>query len=259
MFIRQEDDIPYRQYLESSIDSAYNRNSGKSLEVRAEVIQGFQQAAAEDYMEDPSDRLNYEHVRSSVRRFVSFLESEPAGIKALMELKNTDLSISHHGVNVATLATALAAKVQVGDGTPVTLLALGCLIHDIEHSFNEGLDISTPLASMTPAQLSLYKKHPMAGAMRMQAITFVDQVVVKIISQHEEAMDGSGFPQKLLADQMDPLVLIAATANAYDRLINFEGKAPKDALKHLLIHKMGVYPLPLLQGLQEILKSHQLV
>src|SRR5690349_17545295 len=67
MFIRPEDEIPYAQYLEESIDSAYR--GGKSLDIRAEVIQGFQQAAAEQYMEDPNQEFFYNHIKSSMQRF----------------------------------------------------------------------------------------------------------------------------------------------------------------------------------------------
>jgi HD-GYP domain-containing protein (c-di-GMP phosphodiesterase class II) len=257
MFIRPEDEIPYRQYLEASIDAAYGQKD-KPIEIRAEVIQGFQQAEAEQYMEDPMDEMSYKHVRSSVQRFVEFLEKEPRSVQALLKLKNTDHSVTHHSVNVASLSASMVIETQMREGVPLHLLALGCMVHDIEHFYSD-MDLTKPPSQMPKEELEVYERHPLAGAHRLQGVTFLDQLVVNIITQHEEHADGSGFPKGLLGDEMDPLVLIAATANAYDRLISFESLSPKDALKTLLIDKMGVYPLNYLQALQDILKKQGLV
>ncbi|MGZ3722165.1 MAG: HD-GYP domain-containing protein, partial [Bdellovibrionales bacterium] len=56
LFVKPEDEIPYRQYLEQSIDTAYNAKG--PIEMRAEVIQGFQQSAAEEFMEDPLNEFS---------------------------------------------------------------------------------------------------------------------------------------------------------------------------------------------------------
>jgi HD-GYP domain-containing protein (c-di-GMP phosphodiesterase class II) len=90
----------------------------------------------------------------------------------------------------------------------------------------------------------------------LQGAKFLDQLVLSIITQHEEHADGTGFPKGLHEKDMDPLVVIVAMANAYDRLICFAGRSPKDALKNLLIDKLGAFPLPVLQNLQAILKRH---
>jgi HD-GYP domain-containing protein (c-di-GMP phosphodiesterase class II) len=175
-----------------------------------------------------------------------------------LKLKNTDHSITHHSVNVATLSAGMVLKSHMREGTPLHLLGLGCLLHDIEH-FYSGFDVTRPLASLNQEEMAEYKEHTLRGAHRFETATFVDQLVLNIVAQHEEHIDGSGFPKGLTESEMDPLVLIAATANAYDRLTSFENMEPKEALKTLLIDKMGLFPLPYLQGLQDILKDQQLI
>lgn len=258
MYVRPEDDVPYRQYLEQSIDTAYDNKAGKAIETRAEVIQGFQQAAAEEYMEDPLNEFTYRHVRSSVQRFVEFIKSEPMGTKAIMDLKNIDQSVTHHGVTVAALSVAITLENNLRDGQPLHLMALGCLLHDIEHFFS-GMDLSRPLISFSDAELKEYKEHLLKGAQRLQAAPFVDGLVLNIIAQHDEHMDGTGFPKGLFERDMDPLVMISGVANAYDHLVCFENMNPKEALRTLLIGKMGKYPLGFLQNLQTVLKKHQII
>jgi HD-GYP domain-containing protein (c-di-GMP phosphodiesterase class II) len=256
LYVRPEDEIPYRQYLEESIDKAYK--AGPPLEVRAEVIQGFQQAAAEDFMEDPLNEFSYTHVRSSVQRFTEFLQREPDGVRAILTLQNIDHSITHHGVSVAALSIAMTLENELRTGHPLHLMALGCLLHDMEHYFSE-FQLEKSLDQLTPKEKETYRLHPTQGAHRLQGAKFLDQLVLNIITQHEEHIDGSGFPKGLFERDMDPLVTISATANAYDRLVCFGGLAPREALKSLLIDKMGAFPLPMLQNLQAILKRHAIV
>lgn len=256
MYVKPEDEIPYKQYLEESIDRAYK--PGPPIQQRAEVIQGFQQAAAEDYMEDPLNEFSYNHVKSSLQRFTEFLEHEPDGVRAILTLQNIDHSITHHGVNVAALSVAMVLETGIRTGHPLHLMALGCLLHDMEHYFNE-FPVELPHDQLTPEQKEAYRRHPTSGAHRLQGAKFLDQLTLNIITQHEEHIDGTGFPKGLYEHDLDPMVIIVAAANSYDRLVSFNSMAPKDALKSLLIDKMGAFPLPVLQTLQTVLKHHHLV
>jgi HD-GYP domain-containing protein (c-di-GMP phosphodiesterase class II) len=61
--------------------------------------------------------------------------------------------------------------------------------------------------------------------------------VISIIVQHEEYIDGRGFPQGLQEKNMDPLAVIVSTCNALDRLLTFERVPQKDAVKNALNNK----------------------
>lgn len=258
LFIRPEDMAPYEQYLEQSIEAAFDSKSGKSLEVRAEVIGGFQENAAEQFMEQPASEVAYNHVRSAVSRFVRFLSNTPNSLQAILNIENSNASITHHSVNVATITMFMTMNTEHKDSPQLPTLALGALLHDIDH-MSSGVDITKPLKEMSAEELAAYKEHPMRGAQKLQGVTFPDQLVMNVILQHEEACDGTGFPKGLHEKDIDPLVLYASTANAYDRLVSFNRLAPKDAMKDLLIDKMGLLPLPLLQVLQNVLKNAQLI
>lgn len=256
MYIRPEDQLPYKQYLEQSIDAAYDKS--RPLEIRTEIIQGFQQAESETYMEDPLNSDQYNHLRSSMQRFVEFLQDEPAGAGAILRLENIDLSITHHSVNVAALTTAMVLDLRLKQNYQMELLALGCMVHDIDHLYTN-IDLTKPWQALEDTAKLTYKAHPMNGAMKLQGAKFLDQIVVNIVLQHEEYSNGTGFPKGTLEKDMDPLVLVAATANAYDRMVSFEKATPKEAIKKMFIDKLGLYPLEYLQCLQKVLKRLQII
>jgi HD-GYP domain-containing protein (c-di-GMP phosphodiesterase class II) len=131
------------------------------------------------------------------------------------------------------------------------LLGMGALIHDIEH-FHSGLDVSRPIKSMSKDELALYKDHPNLGGKRFQDKKHIDQQVMNIIVQHEEFIDGGGFPKGLRESQMDPLAVLVAGANAVDRLITFESVPRATAGKELMIRNVGKYPLEQMKHLTAI-------
>ena len=256
LHIMSTDQKAYDAYVNASLEAAYQ--PGQSLKIRAEVITGFQQAASERFMDNPDDEKSYERVRDSADRFVTFLTDEPFAVGSILSFANVNQSVSHHSVNVATLATAMLLKQFAPTGTPIQLMVLGCLLHDIDH-YRTSRDVSLRPQNMTPEQKREYYQHPNRGAQLFTGSPFMDQLVLKIINQHEETMDGSGYPQGLTAKDMDPLVLVASVANAYDRLVSFDAMTPRDALKHLLLDKMGEYALDSLKTLQAVLKVHDIV
>jgi putative nucleotidyltransferase with HDIG domain len=254
MFILPDDEEPYRKYLQSNIETAYDSKSGKDLKTRSEIVQGNQQSHAETVMENPENELVYNDARDAAAKFVSFLQNEAAAVEHIISIENIDQNVAHHGVTVSTLSNALAKLLNITDPKQLQLLTLGALLHDFEH-FHSGLSFAKPLKDFTAEELRVYKNHPANGAQRVQDKKHFEQTVINIIAQHEEYIDGRGFPSGLIESKIDPLALIVASCNALDRMITFEGVDRKAAVKQLLITAVGKYPLQHIQLLGDIMNS----
>lgn len=255
MFIVEEHEDLYRQYLQQNIEAAYDPNSNKSIETRAEIVQGAQQANAEEVMDDPGNQASYEQAKQGMEKFFDFLEREKEAAQQILKLENLDQNIAHHGVMVATLAQALVKKVGLADAGSIQLMGLAALLHDLEH-FHSNIKIAQPLNQMTADELKIYKDHPRLGAERAQDKKHFDPLVTKIIMQHEETSDGKGYPNRLVENQIDPYALVVGCANYADRLISFEGIARTEVAKQVVVSGVGRYPLNYLQSLSQILKSN---
>ncbi len=254
MFILPEAEESYRTYLQRNIEMAYDKNSGKDINNRAEIIQGNQQSNAEAVMENPENVATYNETKDAAAKFVQFLDQEEQSLSSIMNIKNADQNIAHHGVTVSSLSIALAKKVGVTDPKQLQLLSLGALLHDFEH-FHSGLAINRPTVQMTADELKLYKMHPLTGAQKVLDKKHFDTSVINIIAQHEEYVDGKGYPNGLVEAKMDPLSVIVAPCNMVDRLITFENVPRKEAVRQLMITAVGRYPLNYIQALGEIMNG----
>jgi len=254
MFIISEDESNYRGYLSRNIEMAYDKNSNQTLENRAAIIQGSQQSNTEEVMENPENEALYGEAKDAAAKYVDFLMNEDQAFGQVMKIENVDHSIAHHGVTVSTLSVALAKRLGITDPKQTQLLTLGALLHDFGH-FHGSLNLARPLSEFAKDELATYKAHPTDGCAKVQDKKHFDKTVINIIAQHEEYIDGNGFPNGLNESKLDPLSVIVSSANALDRLMSFEGIKQSESVKHLMLNSVGKHPLNHIQLLGDIMKT----
>lgn len=242
MFIKPEDEQSYRDYVSQNIEQAYDAKSGKSLEARVEVIQGAQQNNTEAVLENPENELTYNQAKDGAGRYVEFLMKEEKAVQSMLNLENTDQDLAHHGVTVSTLSVALAQKLGLTDPAKVQLLALGALLHDFGHT-KKTYPLFKPLNELSKEDKAEYMKHPQMGAESVQTHRHFDRAVIQIIQQHEELVNGTGFPKGLIEKNTDPLAVIVSSANDFDRMILTKKVTRAEMAKTFMIDRVGLHPL----------------
>lgn len=253
MFIDPKDEGAYRIYLQRNIEAAYDKSSDKDLSTRAEIVHGDQQAHAEQLFDNPEAESVYVSAKEGAGRYAQFLINESAAARAIFAAGEGDQSISHHGISVATLAVELARKTGIDDPKRLQLLSLGALIHDLGHQDAPYSLVQDP-TTYSAEQRAAYRAHA-NSAERFQSLKHFDAMVTKIIAQHEECADGSGFPRGLAEKDLDTEVILVALANCVDRDVTFGKLSRPEAAKKLLLDKIGKYPLPLIKMVGEVFKG----
>lgn len=254
LHILEEDQANYKSYLRSNIDSAYDPNSKRDIQTRAEIVQGDQQSHVESVFENISDKNVYEDTKSVSARYVDFILKNAKATQAILKIENSDKSLAHHGVTVGALAISLSQQLKIEDPRSLQWLSLGSLLHDIGLQSSK-INFSQPVSLLSPVDLASYRKHPTDGSEHAKNTLHFDPPVLKIINEHEECLDSSGFPKGLRENQLDPLSIIVSSCNAMDRLITFEGISKTDAPKKLMIDQVGKHPLDQIKMIGEIIKS----
>ncbi len=254
MFILPQDEVNYRRYLERNLENAFDAKLKKSIEIRSEIVQGTIQARTEDVFENADNVDIYLDAKVVALKFADFLNREHKALGLILNMENGEHSIAQHGVAVSATAITIAARLGISDSKQVQLLALGGLLHDFEH-FHQPTDMARPMGAFTPEEMQLYRQHPANGSQRLQDKQHFDQTILKIIAQHEEFMDGKGFPGGLPENKLDPMAIIVGSANKLDRLLSFE-KVPKAEIpKQLIVQYTGRHPLEHLKIMSDIMKT----
>ena len=163
-----------------------------------------------------------------------------------------------HSLNVTMLSMMVAREIKLPQEV-VGTLGMGALFHDIGQK-EIPKKILMKLEPLTQAEQHLYEMHCQYGVEIGKHLQF-SAPVLKIIQEHHEFFDGSGYPQKLKGESIGLLSRIVVLANHYDKLCNpiniTNALTPHEALSimfarlrnkfdpkllQIFIHCLGVYP-----------------
>jgi len=177
----------------------------------------------------------------------------------LMSESKEDENLYYHSLNVAILAMLIGKKKGLTKDS-LTTLGMAALFHDIG-KLKVPTQILRKIAPLTSPEQNFLKLHPQYSVELLDLANDFDKKAKRIIEQHHELYDGSGYPNKLKGHQLDPLANILSVVNSYDNLCHpidsKKAKTPYSALSHLfkrdkhkyephslglLVKLLGIYP-----------------
>lgn len=141
-------------------------------------------------------RIRVEHAANQ-RRLLSSFDEAIAAIATTTELR--DPYTAGHQARVAELAKAIAEEMGLSQEIQATVLMAG-EVHDIGKIQVPAEILSHP-GHLTPAQFEIIKMHPLAGYNILKEISFT-QPIAEIVKQHHERLDGSGYPDGLMGQDI---------------------------------------------------------
>ncbi len=155
-----------------------------------------------------------------------------------------------HPLNVTVLALIMAKSIEMSK-EDARLLGMAALFHDIGKA-----EISDKILlkkdPLTKSEQAHYEQHSEIGARMAQEVGLPVRIG-KVIFQHHEHADGSGYPKHLRGEQTDPLARLIALVNGYDNLCNPNNfalaKTPYEALAHMYANQRSKYDESLLKRL----------
>jgi putative nucleotidyltransferase with HDIG domain len=155
-----------------------------------------------------------------------------------------------HPLNVTVLALIMAKSVEMTK-EDARLLGMAALFHDIgKAEISDKILLKKDL--LTKSEQAHYEQHSEIGARMAQEVGLPVRIG-KVILQHHEHADGSGYPKHLRGEQTDRLARLIALVNGYDNLCNPNNfalaKTPYEALAHMYANQRAKYDESLLKRL----------
>jgi response regulator RpfG family c-di-GMP phosphodiesterase len=204
-------------------------------------------AGAFDYIMKPFDirhveaavrrALEHHSLRVSKRRYETYLEEmveqrtseldralrslEDAyrtTLKALTAALETRDSETHgHSERVVNFSLRLGREMGLGR-EQLRSLEFGSLLHDIGKIGVPDAILRKP-AALDEAEWTKMREHPTHGQKILRGIQFLEGAA-RVVAQHHERWDGSGYPLGLRGEQIDLNARIFAVADAFDAMIS---------------------------------------
>jgi PAS domain S-box-containing protein/putative nucleotidyltransferase with HDIG domain len=166
------------------------------------------------------ERAMEENRQNAARMQKALLETVEAIGSAL---EKRDPYTAGHQRQVAKLAHAIAQEMHLPQEA-VEGIYMGSLIHDVGKIYVPAEILSRP-GKLSEAEFNLIKVHPQVGYEIIKGIEF-PWPVAKMILQHHERLNGSGYPQGLKGDEISQEARILAVADVVEAMASHRPYRP---------------------------------
>jgi PAS domain S-box-containing protein/putative nucleotidyltransferase with HDIG domain len=198
--------------------SAYTRKDLEILEFVSEQVA----AAVERKRVDEEINLNFQRLKKTSTSIIFTMAK-------ILELR--DPYTAGHQQRVARLACAIAREMGL-DEEKVDGIFMAALIHDIGKIYVPAEILNRP-AKLNETEMDLVKTHPSIGYDIVKEIDF-EQPVDRIVVQHHERIDGSGYPNGINGSDIILQARILAVADVVEAMASHRPYRPALSLEETL-------------------------
>jgi len=150
-------------------------------------------------------------------------------VRALtVRLAQKDEYTEEHTRRVALRAVQVGERLGLPPGR-LRALAIGALMHDIGKLSVPDSVLKKP-AALTDEEFGVIQRHPEWGDRLVADLGGFTGAVRRLVRDHHERLDGSGYPRGLCSDELEVDTRILAVCDVYDALIS--ARVYRDAWSH---------------------------
>lgn len=228
---------------------------------RARKLQGEANRLVKDIMSDIriGQQIELEKVEPLVENMVDSIFRQQDALLPLAQLKSHDQYTFQHSVSVCALMVAFSRGLKLSREI-IKEIAIGALLHDVGKAKVSDHILNKP-AKLTDAEFEKMKSHVVQSKILLLHTPGISEIALDVAAQHHERHDGTGYPNKLKADEISLYGQMGAIVDVYDAItsnrVYHKGMPPTEALRKLLewskfhfnpelvqsfIRTLGIYP-----------------
>lgn len=191
---------------------------------------------------DITEKMNLETaLKDSLEKMIRVVDETVNALASAIEKR--DPYTAGHQQRVAELACAIVGEMDNFDDDRIKGVKTAAMIHDIGKLYVP-IEILSKPGQLTDLEFGLIKTHPQAGYEILQEIEF-PWPIARIVQQHHEHFDGSGYPGGLVGDDILLEARVVAVADGVEAMSSHRpyrpGKGSMFALREIEMARGSSY------------------
>jgi response regulator RpfG family c-di-GMP phosphodiesterase len=180
------------------------------------ALEHYELRASKRRYENHLEELVEQRTAALDRALESVEDAYRSTLKALAQaLETRDAETHGHSERVVTFSLRLGRELGLDKGQ-MKSLEFGSLLHDIGKIGVPDAILRKP-AKLTSEEWIKMREHPLHGQQILREIRFLEGAS-RVVGQHHEKWDGSGYPLGLHGEEIDLNARIFAVADAFDAM-----------------------------------------
>lgn len=173
---------------------------------------------------NPALGANITQAKKSLGKLTNFMEQKGFPWKLVWDMLHQDYTLYNHSVNVALMGMALMVFLKKPGQARLTV-GLAGLFHDLGLTQLKE-ELVNKVEPLGPEERELLKRHPELGFRLLQKNPQIPLDTLRLILEHHESADGSGYPRGLPLSRQHPYTRILFILEMYDGLTTFRPYRP---------------------------------
>ncbi len=223
LYISKKDTEKYLLYQEENLMNIVDDKNKNSLEKSGAL---YQVAAniTEELLENPKSGKHIERASSWINNTVNHIVKNENTFSSLFEVTSHDYRTYSHSINMSVIGLLFGKYLSLNPHE-LDCLGTGLLLHDIGKVVVSP-EIINKRGRLTKEEFNEIKKHPKAGLDILEPKKNVDSLCLKIVAQHHENQDGTGYPYGLGGSDIHLFGSISRIIDVYDAMTTHRAYAP---------------------------------
>jgi HD-GYP domain-containing protein (c-di-GMP phosphodiesterase class II) len=151
------------------------------------------------------------------RQMTGLLAASDVLPRDLFRIARHDFTTFTHVTNVASYSVILAERLGITDHEELERIATGAMLHDLGKRFIPTSILNKP-GRLDPEEREIYESHPKRGYVELCERPGLNFGQLMMVYQHHERIDGSGYPVKILGNEIHPWAKLLAVVNHFDSM-----------------------------------------
>ncbi|GAX60833.1 metal dependent phosphohydrolase [Candidatus Scalindua japonica] len=214
-YISSEDTDKYLIYQEQNLNQIVTDSSKSSLQKSGALYQ-VAKNLTRDIMADPIPTQTVKRASAWVGNTITHIIQNENTFSSLFEVTSRDYHIYTHSINTSVIGL-LFGKYLALDSKELKNLGTGLLLHDIGKTKIPS-EIINNRRNLTSQEFGIIKKHPKLGLNILDQFINIDGASLKIVVQHHENNDGTGYPYGIGGNEIHLFGHISRIVDSYDAM-----------------------------------------
>ncbi|WP_158282136.1 HD-GYP domain-containing protein [Salipaludibacillus keqinensis] len=226
--------------IEEKMEAPVHKQLEKIFSNKRDILESYQESLIE------IKKMFHEAISREVPTLQQFMKPFSPLLHKVLKGPNIFLELRHikghdeytyrHSINVGLMAATIGKILHFTHENTIKLGEIGFL-HDIG-KMKISLQILNKQESLSIKEFEEVKNHTIYGKQMLEDMQRADQKIIEGALLHHERLDGSGYPLKLVKEQIPFFVQILSVADTYDAISServYRDKfSPFEALNELI-------------------------
>jgi HD-GYP domain-containing protein (c-di-GMP phosphodiesterase class II) len=219
VYIPMADQERFRKQTEEQLLHTVN-DPTLSISMKSELVYETSVELVNELLSEPQMLAKNPRIEKVSRAVTMLTLNDPSAFSHLFAASHHDFYTATHMVNVATWMVPLAYALGYRNTDELNHICQAGILHDVGKVYIPS-EILNKKGKLSQQEWELIRRHPEMGCKHLEKFEGIHPLVYTVTRQHHERLDGSGYPDGLKADQIDPISRICAVVDSFDAMTAF--------------------------------------